>query len=146
MVRQKITGYFPFNIEYQKEMRKQAIAFLGSKCANPKCLVPGGCLDMRCLQIDHIHGITEDEPRLVGALLYEDILDNPKSREKYQLLCANCNWIKRSENNENRGYIQQASQTKPLFPTAHIDGCINNDVDCGACHISKCSFRYKGKK
>jgi hypothetical protein len=28
------------------------------------------------------------------------MLRDPKFFEKYQLLCANCNWIKRQENNE----------------------------------------------
>lgn len=57
---------------------------------------------MRALQIDHINGggikervlyNTKDYHRLVLASLENKEL-------KYQLLCANCNWIKRHENQE----------------------------------------------
>lgn len=73
-----------------KKLRKEALEFLGNKCSNPKCLVPNGCSDKRCLQIDHING-TFDEPRLTGINLYLDILENPEALSKYQILCANCN-------------------------------------------------------
>ena len=80
-------------------------------------MVPNRCSDERCLQIDHIHGVW-NEPRKVGCLLYEDILYNPESSKIYQLLCANCNWIKRAEKNENRG---GGPKQKPLYSkVAHI--------------------------
>jgi hypothetical protein len=119
LVKHKVIGY-PLNMvdfEEQRTLREKAMAFLGGKCANPNCLVPNGYTDKRCLQIDHINGVW-DEPRLVGIALYEDILENPESRKKYQILCANCNWIKRAEKNENRG---GGPQPKPLNPNiAHI--------------------------
>lgn len=116
----KIVGVpLPINLEEQRNLRDEALKFLGNKCSNPNCLVPNGCSDKRCLQIDHIQGVChQDEPRLVGIALYLDILESADSKERYQLLCANCNWIKRSENNENRGAEQQ---TKPLYPKSpHI--------------------------
>ncbi len=142
MVRQKIIGYYPFDGKHQKILREKAIDFLGGKCSNPNCLVPNGCTDRRCLQIDHVNGISVDDPRLVGIMLYEDILNNPKSKEKYQLLCANCNWIKRAERKENRGYIEKAI-AKPKLPTAFIGGCTNPDISCKVCTVEDCGYRYK---
>jgi hypothetical protein len=145
MTKQKIIGYYPIDFEYQQSMREKTIAFLGNKCNNQKCLVPGGCTDKRCLQIDHINGISEEEPRLVGAMLYEDILFNPNSKEKYQLLCANCNWIKRYEKNEKRGYIQYSGQLKPKFPKSYIKGCTNPNASCKTCDVKDCYDRVKSK-
>jgi len=78
---------------------KQRIALLeqvgGGRCA--MC----GFSDIRALQIDHIDGGGTSEVRnskFRSPLRYaQHILLNPN---KYQVLCANCNWIKRCENNE----------------------------------------------
>lgn len=140
MARQKIIGYYPFDNEQQKTLRQKAVDFLGGKCNNPNCLVPNGCTDKRCLQIDHINGISVDDPRLVGIMLYEDILNNPKAKEKYQLLCANCNWIKRAERKENRGYNEKAAP-KAKFPPAFIGGCIKPNISCTDCDTEDCDYR-----
>lgn len=92
---------------YQQELRAKVIVFLGGKCQ--RC----GFDDIRALQIDHINGLPYKE-RLKSIYLYLDILENPKSKEIYQLLCANCNWIKRAENKEDRGgYAKKRKKTKP---------------------------------
>jgi len=122
-MKRKVEGYFPFDGEEQRTLREKAVAFLGGKCANPKCLVPNGCSDKRCLQVDHINGVW-NEPRKVGCYLYEDILYNPESKKIYQLLCANCNWIKRAEKNENRG---GAPEIKPLKPKVAYIGFSEED-------------------
>jgi hypothetical protein len=145
MVKQRKIGYYPFNLEYQQSMREKAIVFLGGKCSSQKCLVPNGCSDKRCLQIDHINGISDDEPRLIGTMLYEDILHNPKSREKYQLLCANCNWIKRFDKNENRGYRRFIQSSEPKLPLAIMGGCTNPTISCRDCGILGCDYRVKSK-
>jgi hypothetical protein len=85
--------------------KKEIFELLGNKCANPNCAVVGGMTDIRCLQIDHIHGGGNQEKRKNkgdrGSHHYYDILRKIKNGSKeYQLLCANCNWIKRIENNE----------------------------------------------
>jgi len=66
---------------------------LGGSCA--QC----GFTDIRALQIDHKNGDGSAQRREIGGLhrMYRDILKNPVP---YQLLCANCNWIKRYENGE----------------------------------------------
>jgi hypothetical protein len=55
--------------------------------------------DERWLQIDHIHGGGTKERRkhLHSLGYYQQMYDH---LEDYQILCANCNWIKRHENKE----------------------------------------------
>ena len=54
--------------------------------------------DIRALQIDHINGGGLKHFKSHTSVgYYKSMLDEP---EKYQLLCANCNWIKRYENKE----------------------------------------------
>lgn len=73
---------------------------LGGECI--KC----GFSDTRALQIDHIKGGGYKERKGYNTNpkeYYRNILKSIKNKEnKYQLLCANCNWIKRFENNEIR--------------------------------------------
>jgi len=79
---------------YRKN-RQVAINLLGRVCA--KC----GFDDPRALQIDHVNGGGTRERRLkknTSARLLMDVINDRSG--KYQLLCANCNWIKRSENGE----------------------------------------------
>lgn len=85
----------------EKQRKKIEIhTALGSICV--KC----GFTDIRALQIDHIFGGGYTERKLYPTnpkKYYSDILKSIKRNEgKYQLLCANCNWIKRYENNETR--------------------------------------------
>lgn len=82
-------------VAHQKN-RNEAIEALGGRCV--KC----GMLDLRCLQIDHINGGGGKEIRSTGAYArYKWIKSNvEEAKLKYQILCANCNWIKRDENNE----------------------------------------------
>jgi len=56
--------------------------------------------DFRALQIDHINGGGSSERKtLKKDSLYREVLKD--NTNKYQLLCANCNSIKRIENNES---------------------------------------------
>jgi hypothetical protein len=85
------------------QLRGQIFELLGNKCNNPSCLVSNGCSDIRCLQIDHISGGGCKEIKSFGSpkRFYIYVLEQLKSGSKnYQLLCANCNWIKRHENKE----------------------------------------------
>jgi RNase P subunit RPR2 len=81
-------------------IKKETFALLGGKCV--KC----GFSDIRALQIDHVNGggVKHYKSRSSSIRFYKDILDEIKEgSEKYQLLCANCNWIKRYENGEVLG-------------------------------------------
>lgn len=90
--------------EHRKLLRIKILELLGNKCSNPDCAIPGGMDDLRCLQIDHVNGGGNREK--VGKLhdgykYYKMILKKITEGSKdYQLLCANCNWIKRCKNHE----------------------------------------------
>lgn len=80
-----------------KIYRGSVFELLGYKCV--KC----GFCDIRALQIDHINGDGKEERSSnPGARkYYKEMLKNiSEKKSKYQILCANCNWIKRFENNE----------------------------------------------
>lgn len=84
----------------RKNKKREIFKVLGNKCNN--C----GISDFRVLQIDHINGGGGKEIRTIGRgdcinhYYKQLILDKPAFLRKYQLLCANCNWIKRYENKE----------------------------------------------
>jgi hypothetical protein len=65
---------------------------LGGKCVH--C----GFSDKRALQIDHINGGGSAENRIYGPQRYVNYLKNGCSG--LQLLCANCNQIKKWESKE----------------------------------------------
>jgi hypothetical protein len=89
-----------------RNLRASILTMLGSKCC--KC----GFSDIRALQIDHLNGDGAEErkklsnrgknngvhPLVFYPIVIKSLLNN---ENKYQLLCANCNWIKRIENKES---------------------------------------------
>lgn len=82
-------------------IRSKIFDLLGNKCKN--C----GFHDAKALQIDHILGggikeYTSARGTISGSVqTYRNILKNLLSGEvQYQLLCANCNWIKRHDSFE----------------------------------------------
>jgi len=83
--------------EQNLHSRIQALVFLGGKCEH--C----GNRDMRVLQIDHINGNgTRENLRIHARGVVRRVLEYPT---EYQVLCANCNWIKRDERNETKPRI-----------------------------------------
>ena len=77
-----------------KTQREEIINLLGKKC---KC----GFSDSRALAIDHINGGGNVERKSIGGGYYTHILSKIKSGSKeYQILCFNCNQIKKVENKE----------------------------------------------
>lgn len=83
-------------------LRRLLIDAFGGECS--RC----GFKDIRALQIDHVNGGGAKERREQSSrssshnLKYVNIRIDSflKGENKYQLLCANCNWIKRIENKE----------------------------------------------
>lgn len=67
---------------------------LGNRCI--------GCdfSDSRALRIDHIKGKGYLDKRGRGLNFYRILVLSETARKEVQLLCANCNWIKRHENKE----------------------------------------------
>ena len=82
--------------EYRRKLRKEIVAQYGGKCA--RC----GFDDIRALQIDHLNGAgAKHRKEVVSAYLILGWLKRNKYPKGFQILCANCNWIKRFENNES---------------------------------------------
>ena len=81
----------------RKVWRQRTFDLLGGQFCK-KC----GFSDYRALQIDHILGggvkSFKNNWRLRKPKYYFEVIS--KNPEQYQVLCANCNWIKRFENNE----------------------------------------------
>ncbi len=77
--------------KYSRQLLQDAIKILGNRCV--RC----GFDNWKALQIDHVNGGgTKERKKGVGAV-YRRVIKHP---EDYQLLCANCNWIKRVDNGE----------------------------------------------
>src|SRR3990167_2323101 len=79
-------------------LKRKAFDILGNKCV--RC----GFDDMRALQIDHINGGGGRRKRLFGEITmtnYRKIVAGDS--RTFQLLWANCNYIKRVENGEEWG-------------------------------------------
>lgn len=73
-----------------------------------------GFTDARALQVDHIHGGggKERKGKEMSYLLRRLIETDAKvSLARYQLLCANCNVIKRIERGEHAGVRKYAKPT-----------------------------------
>lgn len=68
----------------------------------PAC-VKCGFDDYRALQIDHINGNGAKHRRELGTNYLYTWLRKNGYPEGFQVLCANCNWIKRDENHESKG-------------------------------------------
>ena len=91
--------------KYRQKIKIELIEMLGGKCSNTKCLVPNGCKDYRCLQIDHINGgglkhVKSFSSHIMFYVYYAHHPDEAK--QLLQVLCANCNWIKRFEKLEHK--------------------------------------------
>ena len=86
--------------EYQRRIRKATLELMGGKC------VICGFSDYRALQVDHVNGGGSKAKKLITRLYHNVVMESVlKGESKYQLLCANCNWIKRFEKGEtNRKY------------------------------------------
>lgn len=85
-----------------KSRDKRRIAFITE--AGGKC-VQCGFDDWRALQVDHVNGggsAERKEMKSTTKAFYAKVLANP---DDYQLLCANCNVIKRREAKEARGAL-----------------------------------------
>jgi hypothetical protein len=108
--------------ERQAEVQEAALTFFyklkarvyakyGNRCNNPECSTPGGCTDVRCLQIDHVNDDGSKDRyafsngKMKGhrggrTIFYKRVLQDTEGR--FQLLCANCNTVKSWETNQLR--------------------------------------------
>lgn len=86
---------------YRINLKKFVIESLGGVCK--VC----GFSDVRALQIDHVNGggsrhreKFKSKPTLYLNSIKKDINKGGDFKAKYQILCANCNWIKFYEKKE----------------------------------------------
>ena len=94
---QKRVADFHYNRVWRQRQRMAIITKLGGKCV--RC----GFADWRALQVDHVNGGGTKERRLAVSMrrYYKAILASAEAQTgEYQLLCANCNQIKRYEEGE----------------------------------------------
>jgi hypothetical protein len=84
---------------------------LGDRCSNPACQWLNsdgtrGCTDRRCLQIDHVLGDAKKDKEKVsqGTETYYLMIFKDNDN-RYQILCSNCNWIKRRVNGEDNARV-----------------------------------------
>ena len=97
--------------EQQRDLRRRIEKKYGSCCA--RC----GFDDIRALHIDHVHGGGQKELRGGhggGISYYYRVLKDQSG--KYQLLCANCNAIKRFEEHEAQGMNQHRVRPSQSVP------------------------------
>jgi hypothetical protein len=84
---------------WYEERKLQALNIFNNKCINHMKNFGCECTDIRCLQFDHINGGGNKQRRKLGSIaILSYILKHPK---EFQLLCANCQWIKRYEKEEH---------------------------------------------
>ena len=84
---------------HSTNLRIAAILEMGGACSS--C----GFSDIRALQIDHKNGGGSQERKKTSQYaLYKKVYNLAIKGEckDYQVLCANCNWIKRHENHESK--------------------------------------------
>lgn len=82
------------HLEYRINWRIKVIGHLGGICS--KCKFS----DIRALQIDHVNGEGIIDRNGKTVEFYKRVIEDKEG--KYQLLCANCNMIKRIENHEHK--------------------------------------------
>lgn len=97
---------------WARRWREEAIRVLGGCCA--RCAFS----DPRALQFDHVNGdgyldvrpsdAAGGRQRKSQALgTYYKRIAEQREPGRFQLLCANCNWIKRAENEEHLAYLKK---------------------------------------
>lgn len=79
-----------YHRNYYLEARAKVFELLGNVCK--RCAFT----DQRALQVDHVNGNGASERKLLKGA-YSRLKRVMEYPEDYQLLCANCNWIKRHE-------------------------------------------------
>ena len=87
---------------YRQNLRHRVLDMYDRKCN--RC---GYNDNILALQLDHVNGNGAEERRKLGSqwCVYERALQ-PEHRTEYQILCANCNSIKRVENKEYKRKYQ----------------------------------------
>lgn len=94
--------------EWRRLARVKILNEMGGKC------VQCGVADMRCLHIDHVNGGGTKHKKIARTETqrYKAVRANPSD---FQILCANCNTIKRWVSGQSKGpdkYLSNPKQVK----------------------------------
>src|SRR3990167_7080721 len=118
----------PYVRGYQRtrmaQRREKAILKLGVVCV--RC----GFSDHRALQFDHVVAVrgSGKAPQRQRGLILREIL---QGSTKYQLLCANCNWIKRAQNHD-RGERDEGLDCTLYHFAPRPKNIFSNSLDLGS--------------
>lgn len=111
-----------------KRLRQELLEHLGG-CICNIC----GFTDIRALQVDHIFGggCKEIKKFKGNNKMYKAILELPVdvAREKYQVLCANCNRIKVYKSNE----FKKTNYTDAMVESARSEAIAEAVRETGNC-------------
>ena len=102
------------NREKAKDVRKQLkLKVLHHYSPDLKC-ASCGFSDIRALSIDHIKGDGAKHRKEIGKLDFYQWIKKNNFPKGLQVLCFNCQWIKRVENNEvnKGGYVTKRKTSK----------------------------------
>jgi hypothetical protein len=112
---------------YARNIRLAILDMLGNRCAcnEKECWHSGQCtiIDKRCLHVDHKKGGGTKEIDFFKANLsmYKFYIDHPiRAKRDLQLLCANCNSVKKYLNKEGTlgDVYPVATAATPQIPIA----------------------------
>ena len=108
-------------LDAQQRLRRRMLDALGGKCL--RC----GFDDWRALQIDHVNGDGRSDRDRVGNRnrYFKAVVSSP---DRYQLLCANCNWIKRYEQQEH-GQQRSGELTEAMVVQAEVDAKASDNAE-----------------
>lgn len=85
------------HLSRDRNKRQIVIEYLGGKCVS--C---GYEKDKRALVLDHINGDGKEDRKRIGSRIYRYYAKNlSETKDRIQVLCANCNLIKSFDNEEH---------------------------------------------
>lgn len=89
--------YLYYGKNYREKLKLETFGHYSPELKCQRC----GFSDIRTLSIDHINGRGYEQRKLIssGSNMYRWLRNNDYP-EGYQVLCMNCQWIKRVENRE----------------------------------------------
>jgi hypothetical protein len=102
---QKREAYLEKGRRANRKLKEKLCTIYGLRCSSPKCRWLNddgtfGCTDISILQLDHKMGKGVQSRKGISSMeYYRKAVKNP-DKEKYQMLCPNCNWLKRVEMKE----------------------------------------------
>lgn len=101
----KVSMYQKIRIQKQKDELYKKLGGYCCNCDGKNCWHEKKCdiTDFRVLQLDHINGGGRKEEKKTnkyGSAKYSMYLKIPNINNKLQILCSNCNWVKKHNNKE----------------------------------------------